>query len=88
MKSLKFDKISRNLQRIASASFPKAPKKPIDIRNLFDLEAVYTTFGVSKEEIPQPFYRATIDEPNYSFCIFASSKIMGKLKFVLKHHTK
>lgn len=79
---LNFNKISRNLQRIAAKSFPNNPKTIEDIIHLFQTDEIYHNFGLFKHEEALPFYRDCVNNPDFAYMIFASTKMIGNKIYI------
>lgn len=71
--------MQRGLRKIRSKTFPSSPKSCSEIIEIFASDTIYKKYGVSKGEEPLKFYRGTIENDEYSFCVFASEKI---IKFI------
>lgn len=74
-KNIEFLKIKRGLQYIAAKNFVSSPKSALDVVEAFNIENVWTQYGVSKDcDNPEHFYTASISDKDYSYCIFSSQK--------------
>lgn len=81
-KSIQFSKIRRGLQYIVSKTFVNSPDSPLQVIEAFNLESVWTSFGLTKDKAnPLPFYTACIfEDQKHAFCIFSSLKIISEIK--------
>lgn len=76
-----FGNIRRGLQKIVSGTFVKNPKTARDVVEAFTSENVWYEFGLSKcHTDPQPFFKACIEDHDFSFCIFMSTKSINLIK--------
>lgn len=74
-KNIEFLKIKRGLQYIAAKNFVSSPKSALDVVEAFNIENVWTQYGVSKDcDNPEHFYTASISDKDYSYFIFSSQK--------------
>lgn len=58
-----------------------SPKNAVQVIESFNYEAVWTQFGLTKDEDnPRHFFTACIKEENNSFCLFSSLKSIELIK--------
>ena len=67
--------MQRGLQKLANKAFVSAPSTAQDIVHAFQLEAIWSHWkNKTGYAEPTPFYKACMQEKNFSFCIFGSDK--------------
>lgn len=80
-KNISFPRIQRGLQNIVSKHLITSPKYAVQIIESFNLENVWSEFGLTKDEAnPMHFFTACIIEENYTFCLFSSQKSINLVK--------
>lgn len=80
-KQLDFHRMQRGLQLLVAKTFVKSPTCAQEVVEAFQLESIYTNFGLTKHGDPKhQFFIACIQGNNGSFCIFASKKIMLQIE--------
>lgn len=72
-----YSRVQRTLERLASPTFLKSPKTPLEVIEAFQIESIWANYGLSRhKKQPRPFFKACISEPEFAYCIFASEAIM------------
>lgn len=71
--------MKRQLSRIKSNCYPKKPTTFKEIKDSFDTPAINLEYGRTLNQT-EKLYVDTIVTVNYSFCIFASFKIINIVK--------
>lgn len=73
--------MKRNLQYIVSKNLITSPTSALQIIESFNLEGVWTEFGLSKDKAnPMHFFTACIIEEDFTFCLFSSLKTIELVK--------
>lgn len=68
--------MQRGLQYLTQKVFTRSPTTPVEIIEAFNREMVWTQYGITKHsETPCHFFKACIQEPQFSYCIFFSEHI-------------
>lgn len=74
-------RIRRTLQRRIRGTLPPTPQTPLEIKAVFDdpchFDKFGRTIGGADDTSGQPFYRAVHVEADFSYCIFASTRILN-----------
>lgn len=72
--TVSFPKMKRQLYRIRNNGIPKSPYTPLEIKEMFENDAIFKEYAVSKH-VNKPFYRDTIIEDDFSYTILISPTI-------------
>lgn len=75
--------MERHLYRLRRGAMPASPRNATDISNSFAMEDVMKEYGMTKtigEEESTPFYRTCFNSPSFSYCVFASQRIIDSIQ--------
>lgn len=73
--NIQFGQMRRNLYKIKNKIFPKSPRTFPEIIEIFEKSDILKTFGFSRYEKTENFYKNTVIEEQYSYSIFLSPSI-------------
>lgn len=81
---LRFDKIGRNLLKLANASLPKSPVTCDEIIKAFEINVVIEMYGTTRHDntnlAPTVFYKTTYKCNSFAYVVFASDNIIKGIK--------
>lgn len=78
-----FYKMERHLFRLRRGAMPASPRNATDISESFANEDIMKEYGMTKtigNVESTPFYRTCFTSPSFSYCVFASQRIIDVIQ--------
>lgn len=71
--------MERNLRRCKLNSFPSSPINGTGVIEAFRMQNVNQSFGLSRHDVPNQFYKGTSVQKNFECTFFASESIINNI---------
>lgn len=72
--------MERNLRRYKSKTFPSSPLNGVGVLEVFKQEHINKSFGLSRHDVPNQFYKGTQVTAAFENTFFASDEVIEMIK--------